>query len=225
MWNARPGGSSIEVSHTFSFADYYDPDFMGFRALRVINEDLVQPGQGFPTHPHSDMEIITYVLEGMISHKDSMGNGTNIQPGEVQRMSAGTGVRHSEFNPSVSDPLHLLQIWILPESKGLKPEYEQKRFPESERRGKLRLVASRDGRDGSVTVHQDVSLYSSLLSQGDVVTHALALGRHAWVQVARGALELNGATLNQGDGAAISGEGQIGLRAKKPAEVLMFDLA
>src|SRR5205809_7896778 len=175
----------LDTYHTFSFSDYYDPKFMGFRSLRVINEDWVQPGYGFPTHPHRDMEIITYVLEGSLEHKDSMGTGSVIRPGEVQKMSAGTGVRHSEFNPSPTEPAHLLQIWLTPERRGLTPGYEQKAFPEGERRNRWRLVASRDGRDGSVTIHQDAAMYVTSLDAGKEVTHSLPPGRHAWLQVIR----------------------------------------
>jgi hypothetical protein len=171
----------LKSFHTFSFADYHDPAHMGFRSLRVINEDRVQPGQGFGTHGHQDMEILSYVLEGQLEHKDSMGTGSVIRPGDVQRMSAGTGVRHSEYNPSSSEPVHFLQIWFLPDRRGLKPSYEQKTFPAAERTGKLRLVASPDGRDGSLTIHQDASLYASLLGRGESVTHTLAAGRAVWL--------------------------------------------
>lgn len=215
----------LDSKHTFSFGNYYDPAHMGFRALRVINEDKVTPGAGFPTHPHRDMEIISYVLAGAIEHKDSMGTGSVIRPGEVQRMTAGTGVTHSEFNHSKSEGLHFLQIWILPEAQRLAPGYEQKRFAEEERRGALRLIASRDGREGSVTVHQDVSLYAALLAKGERAQHALSPGRHAWVQVARGAATLNGQPLRQGDGAACSEEGTLDLEGTEDAELLVFDLA
>jgi len=214
----------LESYHTFSFADYYDPRHMGFRALRVINEDRVQPGKGFGTHPHRDMEIISYVLEGALEHKDSLGTGSVITPGEVQRMSAGTGVTHSEFNPSHSELVHFLQIWILPERAGLPPSYEQRAFPTAEKRGKLRLVASRDGREGSVTIHQAVDLYTSLLDPGEVVTHLCTPGRHAWVQVARGSLMLNDTALSTGDGAAVSEETRLTVTATDQAEVLLFDL-
>ena len=211
--------------HTFSFADYHDPEQMGFRALRVINEDRVQAGQGFGTHGHRDMEIISYVLEGEIQHKDSMGTGSIIRPGEVQRMSAGRGVQHSEFNPSKKDGLHFLQIWIVPARAGIDPSYEQKAFPAAERQGKLRLVASQDARQGSVTVHQDVSLYAGLLGAGERTRHEVTKGRHAWVHVAKGSLELNGTRLDTGDAAAISEEGPLELVGKEGAEVLVFDLA
>ncbi|TMA83384.1 MAG: pirin family protein [Deltaproteobacteria bacterium] len=220
----------LDSWHTFSFADYHDPAHMGFRQLRVINEDRVQPGAGFPTHPHADMEIVTYVLAGALEHKDSMGTGSVIRPGEVQRMSAGTGVTHSEFNASRTELVHLLQIWILPERRGLRPEYEQKEFPERERRRRLRLIAARDGADGAVTIHQDVRLYATLLAPGERVTHTFAPGRHAWVQVARGDVRLNGTPLTAGDGAAVSDERALDLVGEPaPAggagEVLLFDLA
>ena len=214
----------LNSRHTFSFADYHDPEHMGFRTLRVINEDRVEPGQGFGTHPHRDMEIISYVLEGALEHKDSMGTSSTIRPGEVQRMSAGTGVLHSEYNPSRKEPVHFLQIWIYPEKKNLKPGYEQKAFPAAERANRLRLVASRDGREGSLTIHQDAELYTTLLSKGGKVTHELGSGRFAWVQVARGKVSLNGQTLNSGDGAKVSGEKTLELNASGDAEVLLFDL-
>jgi hypothetical protein len=198
---------------------------MGFRSLRVINEDFVAPAAGFPTHPHRDMEIITYVLDGKLEHKDSLGTGSIIQPGDGQRMSAGRGIRHSEFNPSETDPVHLLQIWILPEKQGLQPSYEQKSFPESEKRGKLRVIASNDGRNGSVKINQDAQLYVSLLSPGQEVSHELGQGRYAWLQVAKGAIELNGKPLGQGDGAAINDETKLTIKGVKDAEVLLFDLA
>jgi len=215
----------LDSRHTFSFADYHDPEQMGFRTLRVINEDRVEPGQGFGTHPHRDMEIISYALEGALEHKDSMGTSSTIKPGEVQRMSAGTGVLHSEYNPSNTEPVHFLQIWIVPEKRNLKPGYEQKAFPAAERTNRLRLVASRDGRDGSLTIHQDAELYTALLSKGGKVTHALQPGRFAWVQVARGGVSLNGQALKAGDGAKVSGEKTLELSATGDAEVLMFDLA
>ncbi|HEX8636043.1 MAG TPA: pirin family protein [Pyrinomonadaceae bacterium] len=214
----------LDTYHTFSFGEYYDPRNMGFRALRVINEDYVRAGHGFPTHPHRDMEIITYVLQGALEHKDSMGNGTVIVPGEVQRMSAGTGVRHSEKNSSAEEDVHLLQIWIIPREEGLPPGYEQKMFEADEKRGRLRLIASADGRDGSVTIHQDAELYAALLDTGQEVTHRLLPGRHAWAQVARGAVELNGQLLQQGDGAAVSDEEQLLIAGREASEVLLFDL-
>ncbi len=223
----RGGGNHgwLKTQHSFSFADYWDPKWMGFRSLRVINEDWVAPNTGFPTHPHRDMEIITYVLEGKLEHKDSLGTGSVILPGDGQRMTAGSGIRHSEFNPSKSEPVHLLQIWIQPEKAALPPSYEQKSFPEAEKRGKLRLIASRDASDGSVKINQDAKLYVSLLKPGDEVTHHLEASRHAWLQVARGAVELNGENLSQGDGAAISNEKSLTIKGIADAEVLLFDLA
>ncbi|MGZ4733441.1 MAG: pirin family protein [Terriglobales bacterium] len=223
----RGGGDFgwLKTQHSFSFDTYHDPRFMGFRSLRVINEDWVQAGHGFPMHPHRDMEIITYVLDGALEHKDSMGNGSTIRPGDGQRMSAGTGVRHSEANSSKTDAAHLLQIWILPERRGHEPGYEQKAFPEAEKRGKLRLIASPDGTDGSVTIQQDAKLYVSLLQPGQEVEHELGKGRYAWLQVAKGAVELNGQSLNQGDGAAVSDEQRLTVKGTADAEVLLFDLA
>jgi redox-sensitive bicupin YhaK (pirin superfamily) len=215
----------LNTYHTFSFGEYYDPRNMGFRSLRVINEDYVHPGRGFPTHGHSDMEIITYVLEGGLAHKDSMGNGSTIRPGDVQRMSAGTGVRHSEANPSREESVHLLQIWILPNKMGVEPSYEEKKFDDEEKRGRLRLVASPDGSLGSISMHQDARLYAALLDAGQEVAHELKPGRHAWVQVARGAVELNGQPLKQGDGAAVSQERELKIVGKEPSEILLFDLA
>ena len=232
MITVRPAGERgksdfgwLDSRHTFSFGDYHDPKHMGFRALRVINEDKVEAGKGFGTHPHRDMEIVSYALEGAIAHKDSMGNGSTIVPGDVQRMTAGTGVLHSEFNPSASEPLHFLQIWIVPEKRGLAPGYEQKRFDESARRGKLALVASRDGREGSVTIHQDAEIRAALLDAGQSVEHRLAKGRGAWIQVARGEIDANGKKLKAGDGAAVEDEKSIAIRATAPSEVLLFDLA
>jgi redox-sensitive bicupin YhaK (pirin superfamily) len=213
----------LDTYHTFSFADYYDPPFMGFRALRVINEDRVAPGRGFGTHSHRDMEIVTYVLDGELEHRDNMGTGSVIRPGEVQRMSAGTGVLHSEVNPSREHPVHFLQIWILPERRGIKPEYEQKAFPTEERNGKLRLVASRDGAEGSLKIHQDAKLFAGTLRNGDPVEYELKPGRYGWLQVARGSVDLNGQKLNAGDGAAIEDERTLTLRGQD-AEVLLFDL-
>ncbi len=215
----------LDTYHTFSFGDYHDPRQMGFRALRVINEDRVQPGQGFGTHPHRDMEIVTYVLEGALSHRDSLGTGSVIAPGELQRMTAGTGIRHSEFNPSETDPVHLYQIWLRPERPGLEPGYEQKSFPESERRNQLRLVASPDGQDGSLTIRQDARLFLGLLDEGAEQTHALPDGRSAWLQVLRGEVLLNGVPLSAGDGAAVTDETTLTLLATESAEVLLFDLA
>jgi quercetin 2,3-dioxygenase len=223
----RGGGDFgwLNTHFTFSFDQYYDPRFMGFRSLRVMNEDWVQPGQGFPLHPHRDMEIITYVLEGALEHKDSLGTGEVILPGDGQRMSAGRGIRHSEANPSKTDPVHLLQIWITPDRTGHEPGYEQKTFPEAEKRGKLRLIASPDGKDGSVTIHQDAKLYVSLLAPGQEVKHELDKGRYAWLQIAKGAAELNGKPLSQGDGAAVSEEQKLTIKGTKDAEILLFDLA
>lgn len=215
----------LNSKHSFSFGHYHDPKHMGFGSLRVINEDRVQPGRGFDTHSHRDMEIISYVLEGALEHKDSMGNGSIIRPGDVQRMTAGTGVRHSEFNQSKSEVVHFLQIWILPEKEGLKPGYEQKTFSEEEKRGKLRLVGSRDGRDGSVTIHQDVELYATRLGEGDETTHQLSTGRKGWVQVARGRAEINGMALQVGDGVALADETGITLRGMSNAEILLFDMS
>ena len=214
----------LNSRHTFSFGHYYDPQFMGFGPLRVINEDRVKPGQGFGTHGHSDMEIISYVLDGALEHKDSLGTGSIIQPGDVQRMSAGTGVRHSEYNASDTDPVHFLQIWILPEKDGTEPGYEQKAFSAEEKQGQLRLVGSRDGRDGSVTIHQDVDLYASLLGADDSVSYELGDGRHGWVQVARGSVRLNGNELSAGDGVALRGQQTVTIDGVDDAEILLFDM-
>jgi redox-sensitive bicupin YhaK (pirin superfamily) len=215
----------LDTRHTFSFASYHDPRHMGFRSLRVINEDRVKPGEGFGTHAHRDMEILTWVLEGALGHKDSMGNGSVIRPGDLQRMSAGTGVTHSEFNPSPEAGVHFLQIWLLPRERGLPPGYEQKRFPQEERRGRLRLIAAGDGRDGAVTIHQGADLWTALLQPGESVRHALASGRYAWLHVARGAVRLNGSTLGAGDGAAMSAEAALEITGAADAEILLFDLA
>ena len=214
----------LESRHTFSFADYHDPAHMGFRALRVINEDRVAPARGFQTHSHRDMEILSYVLEGALEHRDSLGTGSVIRPGDVQRMSAGTGVTHSEFNASASEPVHFLQIWLLPEREGLPPSYEQQHFAPEERRGRLRLVASREGRDGSLRIHRDAAVHAALLAPGEAVEHALAPGRHAWLQLARGACTLNGLTLEAGDGAAVSREASLRVEGVRDAELLLFDL-
>lgn len=215
----------LDTYHTFSFGEYYDPAHMSFRSLRVINEDYVKGGHGFPTHPHHDMEIITYVLEGALEHKDSLGTGAVIKPGEVQWMSAGKGIRHSEFNPSRTDPVHLLQIWITPSTKGLKPAYDQKQFPADTRRNRLALVASGTGAEGSIRINQDADLYASILEKGKDVSLTLRPERHAWVQVARGAISVNGTNLSVGDGAAVSGESSLKLAASEDSEVLVFDLA
>jgi len=225
--NERGGGDYgwLKTHHTFSFNDYWDEKWMGFRSLRVINEDWVAPNGGFPTHPHRDMEIITYILSGKLEHRDSLGTGSVILPGDGQRMTAGRGIRHSEFNPSATDKTHLLQIWILPDRQGHAPGYEQKQFPAEEKRGKLRLIASPDGEQGSVTIHQDARLYVFLLALGQEVTHELGKGRYAWLQVAKGAVELNGKALTQGDGAAVSDESRLAIKATKNSEILLFDLA
>ena len=215
----------LDSHHTFSFADYHDPRHMGFRALRVINEDRVQPGRGFGTHPHRDMEIVSYVLEGGLEHKDSMGTGSVIRPGEVQRMSAGTGVTHSELNTSKSEIVHFLQIWLIPRERGIKPGYEQKVFPREEKQGRLRVVASPDGRDGSVTIHTDAVVHVGLFDQGESAELPLASGRHAWVQVARGKVRVNGEDLSAGDGAALSEEASVRVEGILGGEVLVFDLA
>ena len=215
----------LDTWHTFSFAQYHDPAHMGFSDLRVINDDRVQPGQGFGTHGHRDMEIITYVLDGALEHKDSMGNGSVIRPGNVQRMSAGRGVRHSEFNGSQTEPVHLLQIWIEPNVTGIEPGYEEKHFTQDEKRGQLRLIASPDGAAGSVTIHQNARVYAALLDGADTVTHALAVGRKAYVHVARGSVTVIGHALTGGDGARISGESSIDFSKGSQAEILLFDLS
>jgi len=214
----------LDTRHTFSFASYHDPRHMGFRSLRVINEDRVQPAEGFGTHAHRDMEILTWVLEGALEHRDSMGNGSVIRPGDLQRMSAGTGVTHSEFNPSREALVHFLQIWLLPRERGLPPGYEQKHFTQETRRGRLRLIAAGDGREGAVTIHQDADVWTALLQPGESVRHALAPGRYAWLHVARGAVSLNGSTLGAGDGAAVSDEAALEITGAARAEVLLFDL-
>ena len=215
----------LDTYHSFSFADYYDPRHMGFGALRVLNDDRVEPGKGFGMHPHRDMEIITYILAGALEHRDSMGNGSVIRPGDVQRMSAGTGVLHSEFNPSKNEPVHLLQIWIEPSVKGIRPGYEQKHYPEQERRARWRLIASPDGADGSVTIHQDARVYVTLLAEGDTVEHELAPGRQAYVHVASGSAAVNDERLQGGDAAKVTAEQRIVVRGDEAAEVLLFDLA
>ena len=216
----------LDSRHTFSFGGYHDPGHMGFGPLRVINEDRVQPAKGFGTHPHRDMEIISYVLEGALEHKDSIGTGSVIRPGDVQRMSAGTGILHSEFNHSQTDPVHFLQIWLIPDQQGIPPGYEQKRFEDADKRGRLRLVASPDGSEGSVTVHLDAKLYASVLDLGRTLSHSLAPGRLAWLQVARGALELGSRALKPGDGAAIERESELKFTARADGtEFLLFDMA
>ncbi len=214
----------LDSYHTFSFGSFSDPNRMGFRTLRVINDDRVVPGAGFGTHGHRDMEILTYVLEGALEHKDSLGTGSVILPGEAQVMSAGTGITHSEYNHSQTEPVHFLQIWILPDKQGLKPRYEQKAFPLEEKRGKLRLIAAKDGRDGAVTIHQDVNLYTSVLEPGDVVNYHVQPHRYAWLQIAQGIATLNGEELRAGDGVQISVEEQLEISTQVGAEILLFDL-
>jgi hypothetical protein len=215
----------LDSKHSFSFGDYRDPAHMGFRSLRVINEDRVIPGAGFPRHGHRDMDIISYILEGSLQHKDSIGSGAVIKPGEIQRMSAGTGVEHSEFNASQTEPVHFLQIWLIPEQRGIQPSYEQKPVPLEERRGKLRLVASATPPDSAVTLHEDASLYVANLSAGERVRHDIAAGRGVWVQVARGIVALNGTEMREGDGAALEDEATATIEAETDAEILLFDLA
>lgn len=214
----------LNSCHTFSFGHYYDPQFMGFGPLRVINEDHVKPNQGFNTHGHQDMEIISYVLEGALEHKDSMGTGSIIRPGDVQRMSAGTGVHHSEFNASAYEPVHFLQIWILPERRGFEPSYQQKAFLDDAKRGRLRLIGSRDGRDGSITIHQDVDLYATVLDDGETVTHQLVFDRKGWLQVVRGRVRLEDKELTAGDGIAMDTANTITLTGLSETEVLLFDM-
>lgn len=215
----------LDTWHTFSFADYQDTEHIRFRALRVMNEDRVAPGQGFGTHPHRDMEIVTYVLAGALEHKDSMGNGEVLRPGEFQRMSAGTGITHSEFNPSAVEPVHLYQIWLFPERKGITPSYEQKRFPEFGRKNQLQLVASPDAAAGSLTIHQDARIFLANIAAGGQVAHQIVPGRHAWLQVLRGSVLLNGIPLETSDGAAISDEKRLSVEAAAAAEIMLFDLA
>lgn len=214
----------LNARHTFSFGDFHDPGHMGFRVLRVINEDVIAPGKGFGTHPHRDMEILTYVIEGALEHRDNMGNGSIIRPGDVQWMSAGTGVQHSEFNPSPDDPTHLLQIWILPDRKGRQPDYAEKHFTPEDRRDRLCLVASGEGTAGSLRWGQDVRLYASLLSAGESVSLDLGAERHAWVQLVRGSLNINGQSLNEGDGASVCDEAHLEIKASQDSEFLVFDL-
>jgi redox-sensitive bicupin YhaK (pirin superfamily) len=214
----------LDTYHTFSFADYFDPAQMGFRSLRVINEDRVQPGEGFGMHGHRDMEIITYVLSGALEHRDSLGNGSVLKPGELQHMTAGTGIRHSEFNPSGTEPVHLYQIWLLPRTKGLQPSYEQRAVPD-DGQGQLRLVASPNGGAGALTIQQDAALYLATLPAEGQTAHKLATSRHAWLQVLRGAVTLNGVPLSAGDGAAVSDERALSIRATEPSEIILFDMA
>lgn len=215
----------LNTYHTFSFSSYQDPHHMRFRSLRVMNEDWVAPGQGFGTHPHQDMEIVTYVLSGALEHKDSMGNGEVLRPGEFQRMTAGTGITHSEFNPSATEPVHLYQIWLYPESKGLKPSYEQKKFPAEQRHNRLQLVAARDAAQGSLLIHQDARIYLAQLDADAVVQHSLSSGRHAWLQVLRGSVSLNGQRLETSDGVAVSEETELNIKVETEAEIMLFDLA
>jgi quercetin 2,3-dioxygenase len=215
----------LDSRHTFSFGDYHDPKSMGFGPLRVINEDRVRPAAGFDTHGHRDMEIISYVLDGALEHKDSLGTGSVIRPGDVQIMSAGTGIRHSEFNHSKTEPVHFLQIWVLPNQRGLVPRYDQRAFPAAEKRGQLRLVGSANGRADSILIHQDVEIYDALLGKGESVTHALAPGRKAWVQIVRGAIDVNGKAAGAGDGMAIEDEADLTVTARVDgSELLLFDL-
>lgn len=215
----------LDTYHTFSFDQYFDPAHSHWRALRVINEDRVAGGKGFPTHSHRDMEILTYILSGALEHRDSMGNGSVIRPGDVQRMTAGTGVAHSEFNPAPDEAVHLLQIWIIPSAKKLPPGYEQKFFSDEERKGRLRLIASSDGSEGSVQIHQDARVYAAIIDAGKTVSHELNPERYGWLQIARGSVSVNDLDLNQGDGAAISQESKLKITARDQAEVLLFDLA
>jgi redox-sensitive bicupin YhaK (pirin superfamily) len=215
----------LDTYHTFSFADYHDPAHMGFRSLRVMNDDRVQPGEGFGMHGHRDMEIVTYVLDGALAHKDSMGNGSIIRAGELQRMTAGTGVRHSEFNPSETEWVHLYQIWLLPERKGLEPSYGQLAVSEEDKRGRFRLVASPNGAADSLTIHQDARLYLASLSQGEAVAHKIERGRAAWLQVLRGSVNVLANHLAAGDGVAVTDESALAVQATVPSEVLLFDLA
>jgi redox-sensitive bicupin YhaK (pirin superfamily) len=215
----------LDSRHTFSFGGYQEPGQMGFRSLRVINDDRVREGAGFGRHPHRDMEILTYVLQGSLAHKDSLGNGSTVGPGEVQKMSAGTGILHSEFNPSESEPLRFLQVWILPSRTGLQPSYEQRTFGEADKRGRLKLIGSPDGRDGSIVLHQDVSIFASILHPGEAVEHRLGAGRGAWLQVARGSVLANERRLDEADGAAIENESTLSIRGATEAEFLLFDLA
>jgi redox-sensitive bicupin YhaK (pirin superfamily) len=214
----------LNTYHSFSFGDYYDPKHTHFRTLRVINEDFVQPGRGFPTHGHRDMEIVTYILQGALEHRDSMGTGSIIRRGDAQRMSAGTGVTHSEANPSPDEPVHLLQIWIFPSEQDMQPEYEEKKFSDEEKRNRLRLIVSPDGSEGSVKIHQDARIYASMLDDRQEVEHSLENGRSAWLQVAAGSVSLNGVHLKQGDGAGVSQESNLRIAALGSAEVLLFDL-
>ena len=214
----------LDTYYTFSFSSYHDPNHLQFRALRVMNEDWIDPGRGFPTHPHDNMEILTYVLEGELEHKDSMGNGSVIRPGQIQTMTAGTGITHSEFNPSQGNPVHLLQIWMLPDTQGLKPNYGEFTFDTNDRKGQLQLIASKDGRNNSAKINQEVDLYTTVLTENQSIEHTLKPNRHAWVQVARGSIKLNGEVYTQGDGAAISNESNLTITGIEDSETLLFDL-
>jgi len=214
----------LDTYHTFSFADYHDPNFMGFRSLRVLNEDRVAPGQGFGEHPHRDMEIVTCVLEGALQHRDSMGNGSVLHPGDFQRMTAGTGIRHSEFNPSASEPVHLYKIWLFPNARGLVPSYEERSFAPAEKRNRLRLVACEGGREGSLNINQDANVFLSLLDSGTSVTHALEPNRYVWLQVMRGSVNAAGQELAAGDGLAASGPLDFAISARDEAEIMLFDM-
>jgi hypothetical protein len=231
MFHVRPANERghadfgwLDSRHTFSFGNYYDPAHMGFGPLRVINEDRVQPAQGFGTHGHRDMEIISYVLQGALEHKDSLGTGSVIRPGDVQRMSAGSGVQHSEFNHSQSELVHFLQIWIIPDRQGLAPGYAEAKFTDEDKRGRLRLIVSGDGRDGSLSIHQDADLYATVLYPGETVEHRYAPGRNGWIQLARGAVTVNNTALAAGDGAAIANEDRLTIRGESAAEILIFDM-
>lgn len=215
----------LDTYHTFSFGTYHDPDHSRFRSLRVMNEDRIAPGQGFGTHPHHDMEIVTYVLEGALEHQDSMGHGEVLRPGEFQRMTAGTGITHSEFNPSATERTHLYQIWLFPGHKGITPSYEQKRFPESDRHNRLQLVAAHDAAEGSLKIHQDARIFLSQIDAGSEVHYDLATGRYAWLQVLRGSVSLNSEPLHPGDGAAVGNESHLRIHATTNAEIMLFDLA
>jgi len=215
----------LKANHTFSFAGYHDPAYMGFRSLRVMNEDRIDPGKGFGTHPHHDMEIVTYVLAGALEHQDSMGNGEVLRPGEFQRMSAGTGITHSEFNPSQSEPVHLYQIWLLPQRQGIEPSYEQKRFDDGGLNNRLRLVASPDAEFGSLRIHQDARIHLAKLASDAQVTHELSADRHAWLQVLRGNVSINDQSLRTSDGAAVNNESMLTIQATGEAEIMLFDLA
>ncbi len=215
----------LNTNFTFSFAHYHDPDHMGFRSLRVLNDDVIGPAGGFPTHGHDNMEIVTYVIEGALEHRDSMGTGSVLRPGDVQRMSAGTGITHSEFNHSKSESLRLIQVWLLPEERGITPEYEEKSFSDDAKRNQLCLMVSADGRNGSMRIHQDASIYSSIIEEGAEIIHSITPGRHVWIQIVRGAIDMNGTLLSEGDGASLSEETVITITGRQETEFLLFDLA